>query len=126
MSKTLTDYNAQKDKLVYGAAYDWVIGEVGGPIRIIDSTVTVLAAGSFAIAGNPDRVALIIVNLNTSSLVVAFSNIGATGNGIQLVGVGAVLSATLRDDYVLASLPIWLQVSGGGSAYVVEYSRVRN
>lgn len=122
---TPQNYAASKDRLVYGAAYEWTEQELGGPVTINANLVNVLNAGSFLVQGNPDRVAISIVNLTNTNIVVAFQNQGTTGTGIILVGQGSFFGLTLRDDFTLASIPMWLQASGGATAYVVEYIRLK-
>jgi hypothetical protein len=118
-------YDAQLAKLDYGAAYAWTENELGGGLRIIDSVLTVINNGSFLIQGNPDRVALVAINFGPGQVAIAFSDQGTSGNGILLTGAGAIMSLTLRDDFTLASLPMWCQTGTSATLYVIEYSKVR-
>lgn len=106
---------------VSGAAAKFVAATYGGNFRVRQAVVPVGVASVPAAPNDPDRVALILLNLGATTITVSFQPTAVPGEGILLLDNGSVYSVNVRDD---AIMPAWLHnvVSSavGGSLLVVE------
>jgi len=66
-----------------------------------DNTVTKLADG------NPDRLALLVINLSANVIHVYFDNTVSSAKGIYLTANGGSFSLNWRDDFILSTLPLY-------------------
>jgi hypothetical protein len=99
--------------------------ELGGPCVEVESYYTITSASQNVIAqGNGDRVGLLIMNLGSNSLYVGLNGIISSTTGIALLGSGASISLTVRDDFTLPSRQ-WSATSVGGSSFIYVLEIIR-
>lgn len=108
-----------------GAAARFVAKEFGGAFRVRQEVVTVGTASIVAAPNDPDRVALILVNLGATTITISFQPAAVAGQGILLLDNGSDYSVNVRDD---AIIPAWqhtvVSSAVGGSLLVVELALV--
>jgi hypothetical protein len=106
---------------VSGAAAQWIAKEYGGNFRVRSRTMTVDAASLTVAPNDPDRVALILINVGATSITISFDPTAVINQGIQLLDNGSLYSVNVRDDLIM---PAWAhQAIGsapGGSLFILE------
>ena len=80
---------------------------------VVGAVNSIAALGQVAVAPNPDRLALIVVNLSVNDVVLAFDNQVTTTRGIFLAKSGGSMSLNMEDDFELVGYAIY----GAASAY---------
>lgn len=89
-----------------GAVEEFDFVRFGGPTRVVESHVSVSAANTPIVAGNPDRVMLIITNNGPDVLYwntkanLSYPNVQQLGSGLQEV-------FQVQNDGALCASPIW-------------------
>lgn len=73
------------------------------------------------VPGNPQRLALVIINLGTSSVYVSMNNNPSAANGIYLGANGGYMSLNWKDDFELVSRT-WYGIAIGANSdcYTLE------
>lgn len=111
--------------IAVGAALAWAKKEFGGNVIAQDSVVVVPTAAAQILAGNPDRVGLLFMNIGSVAVNVGLTAAVGGNNGILLVSGGGSVTMNVRDDFTLQSFA-WFGSSGGGgnvNVYVIEVNR---
>lgn len=107
-----------------GAAAQFVAQQYGGGFVVRSGTVAVGVAPVVIVPNDPDRVAVIVINIGTTQVTLAFRGDLTAGQGIVLLDNGSAYSVNVRDD---AILPAWehngISNLAGGSIFVVEIIR---
>jgi hypothetical protein len=108
-----------------GAALQYAIDQLGGPLVENDSNPTVGNAVNNFINGNGDRVGLVIVNLGANDLFISIDSGVSSTNGIKLAALGGNVTLNLIDDLTLPTRA-WYGIAptGNTSVFVLEMFRV--
>ena len=108
-----------------GAAMQFTEKELGGPVVETENVVAVDSTPVRLVAGNGDRVGLVVINLGAANAYVALSSVPSSSLGLLLGSTGGNMALTVRDDFTLTSREWWAVVPAGGpcNLYVLEYSR---
>lgn len=108
----------------FGAALDWTIQELGGLLVVRSGVVNVGTSSDVVIQAAGDRVAIIIAVIGTNTCYLAFEKQVTPTNGIPMIGAGAIVGLSLRDDFTLAAQAMYIaSPSGANTLYVTEYVR---
>ena len=84
----------------------------GVKTRAVVGTVNSVAALGDEIArANPDRLALIIINISLNNVIVAFDKLVSVGRGILLAPTGGNLVLTVEDDFELVGYAVYAAAS---------------
>lgn len=96
----------------------------GGDFDTVDGTVAVNAAGKLVCGGDPEAVALTIINLGSDIVWVRPKVAGGAASGIQLNAGGGALTLIVRDDGPLPTYD-WFATPNSGSqnVYFLRLSR---
>ena len=116
-----------KPQPTFGAAYEYTVKTLGGPVLESDSIVSVANSRIIAVEGNGERVGLIFVNLGATNIFVNFDPAISTTNGIQLAPNGGNVTMTVVFDFTLQTRR-WYAIAdavGPGNLLVIEYSRFK-
>lgn len=107
-----------------GAALDFAIKELGGPVNVIPGSPVLTTTKSQIVNFNGDRVGLVIINLGVNDVFIVPGNVSSVSTGIRLFASGGSVSMNLRDDLVLPSYEWWGVTNSGSSAlYILEVVR---
>jgi len=99
--------------------------ELGGPCLENENFFTVTnLAQQIIVQGNGDRVGLVIMNLSANNVYVGLSGNITSSNGIALLGSGASISMTVRDDFTLPTRQ-WTATSLGGVSFIYVLEIIR-
>jgi hypothetical protein len=86
-------------------------------------TATVATSPTRILAGNPNRLSAVIVNLGTTSVYVGPHNDVSSTKGIYIVNNGGYVSMSFETDFELVSEPWWaISITSTGALYVLENS----
>lgn len=107
-----------------GAAAQLIESLMGGPVEVVQTTVSVGATITGLVLNDPDRVGLTFVNLGLSDAYITPDNQPSATRGISLLASGGSITLNARDDGVLVSSQ-WSGVTASGSSvfYVVSLRR---
>jgi len=96
----------------------------GGDFDTVDGEVNATVASAQLVGGDPEAVALTIVNLGTDTVFVRPKQAASASAGIPLVAGGGSISLIVRDDGPLATYD-WYVVANSGvqDVYFIRLSR---
>jgi len=80
---------------------------------VVSSIVSLAALGQLVLNANPDRLALIIVNMSANDIYLAFDTQVTTTRGVFLAKGGGSMSLTVEEDFELVGYAIY----GASAAY---------
>lgn len=107
-----------------GAAAEFVASNFGGGFVVRDNVIAVGLVPVVVAPNDPDRVALVVVNIGAVAVTINYRENITLNQGIVLLDNGSTYSVNVRDD---AILPAWMHAalsSGVGSTlFVVEIIR---
>jgi len=84
-------------------------------------TVSLGTSPAELVPNNPDRLALLIINLSTNSVYVALDASVSSSKGMLLAPSGGSGSFSIDEDFQLVGWAIWGIATGAGSPlYVIE------
>ena len=107
-----------------GVVAEWLEKEFGGRYQAITKELVVGVASSRVIENDPERVALVIMNLSANTVYLNIGSAASVGQGIILVPTGGGFTSVMRNDFVLQTYEYNAIASGAGSAcYSVEVRR---
>lgn len=111
-------------KVATGAALQFAIDQLGGPVYELESNPTIGAAVATVIEGSGDRVGLLIVNLGANDLYISLNSGVSSTNGIKLAASGGLAAFDVRDDFTLPARKFFgISPNGNTSVYVYELVR---
>lgn len=96
---------------------------VGGRFEVRDSAVIVNTTTKKVVDHNYERLALTIVNVSGATVYLAPTTTVTGSAGIALLGSGASLTLTARDDLVLVGREWYALASTLGGIYILEVFR---
>ena len=108
-----------------GAALDFTVKQLGGLVLEQESNPSISTSPVVVVPNNPDRVALVMVNLGAGNVFVSLANVPSASAGIFLGASGGSVTLNVRDDMTLPSRQ-WSAIcpAGGPSVLeVIEYIR---
>jgi len=106
-----------------GKLAEWIEKQYGVRTRLVENPlVTSVGTSAVQIArNNPDRFAIIIVNLSTNIIYVAFDSEVSSTKGIRLGANGGSYTLLAEEDLELTAHEIWAIATAADSAiYVAE------
>lgn len=103
------------------AVYEHVLNTWGGSLVESEATVSVGITPTQIVAADPERIALIIVNVDAVSLTVRPSNRPTLAVGIVLQPNGSSLSINATEDFTLVTRE-WSGISSKASHSVYVFS----
>lgn len=102
-----------------GAALDFVIASWGGLVLEQETNPTISTTPSVVVPNNPDRVALVVLNIGAGTVFMSLSNTPSANAGIFLGANGGAVTMNVRDDGTLPSRQ-WSAVCPTGGPLVLE------
>ena len=90
---------------------------------IVENPVITAAGAAAAIVfrNNPNRIAMVLINLSANSVYLGFSNQVSATNGFYIDKSGGFVSFNCWDDFILPTHEMWIIAPAGASnIYSVE------
>jgi len=106
-----------------GKLAEWIEKQYGIRTRLVENPVrkTVGTTAAMIARNNPDRFAIIIINLSANTLYVAFDSEVSSTKGIRLGANGGSYTLIAEEDLELTAHELWAIATGINSAiYVAE------
>jgi len=104
-----------------GAAAELSDQRWGGRSRPIESNPVAAVSSTESLAGNADRVALLLQNIGSYPVYVGFGQPVSATNGLLVAAAGGTLSLSLEEDGETTSRSLYTLADGGTSQlYILE------
>lgn len=113
-------------QLPFGAALQFAIATLGGPLFEQEKSLTVsnISPGTVVVDNNGDRVGLIFVNMGATDCLLTLGTDTTGTLGIRIVASGGIAALNVRDDFTLCARRwIGTAVSAPATVYVLEFIR---
>lgn len=110
--------------VLQGAAPAYIAKEYGGSFEEIEQTISVLTTVTKLVGNNPERLALILINVGANDVYVKPSNNPGVEQGLLLAAFGGSVSLNVRSDLTLPTRE-WYGIADttASTVYAIEVNR---
>lgn len=106
-----------------GAAQAFVEGEFGGPVDVLQATLTSASSPQKFVDNDPERLSLTFINLGGYTAYLFIDQTVSDTKGIAVNATGGFLNVDVRADQMLPTREWWVVSPDGSTAMLAIWTR---